>query len=696
MIAILIGGIAKGQWQQTTQFGHPLGFEEFSSHDSTIYASNGTQIYKTTNNGQNWNKINLPVSYFGYYINSFSVIDSSIIINGYGGHQGVTLFFKASFDNGNTWINYVDSFPYNFNPGSIRNFNDTLYVGTKYGIYFSINKGLNWSQFKNIDTCVSDLFIKGNNIYAVIYNNNVDGIKKSNDNGNTWIDISNGLPQNDYFQSIFALGNKLYLKVFNDSLYVSDNDGQSWKPMQYGLTSNYSFYNNPLIFYYNPFTSYNDTVYYQDENSSYKASVNDTIWNEFQLPYQGKYYLKGSLKFLGTRKGNLVSNDNGNTWTPINNGIDKRTYISKIYKKNNDIYAATNEDGVFKTSDRGQTWIPLNNIYIKNDVINDLVIINSTLFIGTYHCGVLKSDNNGLTWDTINNGLYCLKINSISSKGSKLFAATDCGLFISNNYGQSWVQSSTGLNDTTIYSIAVEGNKIYAKTLNGLFVSENEGLNWNLINNSCEGNTLAVEGNKLFAGNYFTGVFSEDYGLSWAQTNDTTAYYLTLNSALIKSNLLILGGYIYSHKANVGDDYARIILSTDKGKTWTDYSDFFFYSYSNISSMLELDDTLYIAANGTIWKRSISDFVGITENTPNNKLSLFPNPATNTLSLNLSQLQKLQNASLSIYDIQGKQLLHQNINEEQTQIDISSFAKGIYIVKLQTEKETLQSKFVKE
>jgi hypothetical protein len=108
-----------------------------------------------------------------------------------------------------------------------------------------------------------------------------------------------------------------------------------------------------------------------------------------------------------------------------------------------------------------------------------------------------------------------------------------------------------------------------------------------------------------------------------------------------------------------------------------------------------INDTLFVAGS-TIWKRPLSNFVGIKENTQNNQLHLYPNPATNTLTLNLSQLQKLQNATVSIYDIQGKQLLHQNIVEAQTQIDISSFAKGIYIVKVQTDKETLQSKFVKE
>lgn len=78
-----------------------------------------------------------------------------------------------------------------------------------------------------------------------------------------------------------------------------------------------------------------------------------------------------------------------------------------------------------------------------------------------------------------------------------------------------------------------------------------------------------------------------------------------------------------------------------------------------------------------------------------NKFTFYPNPANNILTLDLSQLQKLQNTTVSIYDIQGKQLLHQNISEELSQLDISAFAKGIYIIKVQSDKEILQSKFVK-
>ena len=87
---------------------------------------------------------------------------------------------------------------------------------------------------------------------------------------------------------------------------------------------------------------------------------------------------------------------------------------------------------------------------------------------------------------------------------------------------------------------------------------------------------------------------------------------------------------------------------------------------------------------------------GINENSIKNNLSLFPNPATNSLTLNLSQLKMLQNTSVSVYDIQGKLLLHQSITQPLTELNITQFAKGIYIVKVNSDSEILQSKFIKD
>ena len=86
---------------------------------------------------------------------------------------------------------------------------------------------------------------------------------------------------------------------------------------------------------------------------------------------------------------------------------------------------------------------------------------------------------------------------------------------------------------------------------------------------------------------------------------------------------------------------------------------------------------------------------GINENNYK-QIHIYPNPASNNLNVNLSQLKNLQNTSISIYDIQGKLLLHKNIQQPLTEINITQFAKGIYVVKVNSENENLQSKFIKD
>ncbi|MFZ4401991.1 MAG: T9SS type A sorting domain-containing protein [Bacteroidales bacterium] len=89
-------------------------------------------------------------------------------------------------------------------------------------------------------------------------------------------------------------------------------------------------------------------------------------------------------------------------------------------------------------------------------------------------------------------------------------------------------------------------------------------------------------------------------------------------------------------------------------------------------------------------------FLGIDSHILSGKISLFPNPATDILSIDLRQLSMLQNTTIAIYDIQGKLLLQQPLTQALTELNISSFAKGIYVVKIKNDKQSLVSKFIKE
>jgi hypothetical protein len=81
---------------------------------------------------------------------------------------------------------------------------------------------------------------------------------------------------------------------------------------------------------------------------------------------------------------------------------------------------------------------------------------------------------------------------------------------------------------------------------------------------------------------------------------------------------------------------------------------------------------------------------GIEELNNSINFSVYPNPATNTLTINgLSTT-----ATAEIYDLSGKLLLTKQLSVNQ--IDISTLAKGLYFIKLNTEEGSVVKKFVKE
>lgn len=94
----------------------------------------------------------------------------------------------------------------------------------------------------------------------------------------------------------------------------------------------------------------------------------------------------------------------------------------------------------------------------------------------------------------------------------------------------------------------------------------------------------------------------------------------------------------------------------------------------------------------------ISINTGTTENKNNFHFDIFPNPANDKLTLCFQDVSSFQNTKLSIYNLQGQLLIQQTIIQPHTEIDISLFAKGIYVVKINNNNnnEILVSKFIKE
>ncbi len=80
----------------------------------------------------------------------------------------------------------------------------------------------------------------------------------------------------------------------------------------------------------------------------------------------------------------------------------------------------------------------------------------------------------------------------------------------------------------------------------------------------------------------------------------------------------------------------------------------------------------------------------------NNKIKIYPNPATNTLQITISNWQPGKNSNYLLMDITGRILLNGEITSSKQQIDIHQLANGIYLIQINSGQQKIIQKLIKE
>jgi hypothetical protein len=144
-----------------------------------------------------------------------------------------------------------------------------------------------------------------------------------------------------------------------------------------------------------------------------------------------------------------------------------------------------------------------------------------------------------------------------------------------------------------------------------------------------------------------------------------------------------------------------VYLSTNNGTNWAAWN-------SGLSildpteSLLVIGDTIFAGTLGFgVWKSSISAMNGIEEINGFNDFAIYPNPASDNLTI-----ESPQPAIIEISNIEGQLIKTLTASTTKTNIDhvgwssyvvdVSSLPCGVYIVEVRNEKGVGVRKFVKE
>ncbi len=356
--------------------------------------------------------------------------------------------------------------------------------------------------------------------------------------------------------------------------------------------------------------------------------------------------------------------------------------VLSLTANGNYVFGGVDGLGVDVSSNSGASW-NAPGIGITSSYITAFTINGSDVFTGT-DAGVFKSGNNGGSWSAVNNGLTMTFISSLSNNGSSIFAGAGFGqIFRSDNNGSLWTEVSSGLPTTMssmVFTFTYKDGNVYAgMTGEGVYKSTNNGGSWTAANNGMTEpivHSLLTSGNNIMAATEDGLYVSGDDGSSWNLISLGFPYITTYS--LVKTGSTLYMG------TNKG-----VFLSTDNGITWDSISTGL--TNRRIELLVIGGSYLYAMQSQTgIWRRPLSEIIGVNKIKGSDNWSLYPNPATTTLNIN----GLLSNATFEISDLSGKLILSMLLNSNQ--VDISSLAKGFYFIKITTEEGSVVRKFVKE
>ena len=700
--------LTTAQWSQITNIPvapvpFPINGIAYAEIDgANLYIGTWDGIYKSTDNGTTWNKINTDIYYAyiqasGNTVCAFSYGDYQYYYSTDGGAtfqqggpgfiyvtsmlvQGNKVFvtddtgFYVSDDQGETFTN-TNLYPSGFhNAAIIQTPAGKILLETSYDpgtfellgthVYRSTDD-VNWTevggssgsnplpamQNGHVVHWASAGYVNGAILAGGYNEEGQGGLYKTTDLGANWFPVNNSLFA--YNGSIVTFGsNRVYVVGDNPYVQQTSTDGANWSPsnapgtVYAGEGTKFFAFNGPMYLSTNNGASWPQIglVYGRDQVRDYlaiRANTRFVVTNH-----------NGIFKGVGTNPANM-------TWTKVlGAGVNGGgNYGWDIFKKGTVLlagidYVAGGQQGIFRSTNEGSTWTKTHNgagLCFFDD--------GSIVWAGVDYEGIFKSYNSGQTWTAANNGIPSdPNIRSPSAfvkAGSNLIASFYFGgIYLSSNQGASWSQVST---QNSIYCLAKAGGALFAGAQNGLMKSTDNGLTWNYVQNDLYNATTVTAlyvkaDDEIYIGTGSMGMFVTSDGGETLESRNDGAGDNTYVSCIAREGNKLFAGW---NNIGFGNYYYNPAYY---GRMLWQYND-----NNNFRPSPATD----------------RDGAGISEP----RLAIFPNPVQDVLQFSLNT-EPEQVANLQIINTKGETVRKEQGPISSPALQVQDLSNGVYFLKV--------------
>jgi hypothetical protein len=367
-------------------------------------------------------------------------------------------------------------------------------------------------------------------------------------------------------------------------------------------------------------------------------------------------------------------------------------------------YRPTGGDWVMANDESYSNMISF-NVYYSNDIelYQDMEI----------DCGTNISQNSPftVTLDIVNDG------------SSTFNGDFDVSLYSTDGNFAETVQTLTGASLESGYfyddlEFTTDGISVAPGTYLMAVMHKTTGGSWELTGSSYYSNPVyvTIQAATISADIYENNnIQNSAYSLPLNFTSNTASVGTSGSNAHIGSDedfykITLSPGFNYTISARIHDSY-----NSGNGQTYTCDMSWLYLSGSNWSDTYDdvMPSNIILNNGGTVYFHIAPYFIGqtgsylldidvsrvataIEDVESNENLSVFPNPASEILNIQVENNTKVTNVQIT--DIVGKQVLqidNPTFNDRQIVIPIKQLQFGTYLLLIQTDEKTWQHKFIK-